>query len=53
MRERAARGTPTPLAAIEAADVVHETVQLIQLLPEYALAAICGCSEERLRETQP
>ena len=46
--QRAAAGVPTPLAAIEAADVVHETLQLVTLLPDYALAGICGCSEERL-----
>ena len=53
VRERAAAGVPTTLAAIEAANVIHETLLLVVLLPMYALARVCGCSAERLRAAGP
>ena len=51
--QRAAAGVPTTLAAIEAADVVFETTQLIVLLPPSALATVCGTSVERLFNSTP
>ena len=49
--QRAAGGVTTPLAAIEAAEVVHETLLLVRMLPLVALAGICGRTEqmERMR----
>ena len=51
--QRAATAVPTTLAAIEAAKVVHEAMQLIVLLPPYALANVCGTSVARLFESAP
>jgi hypothetical protein len=51
--QRAATGVPTTLAAIEAVKVVHEAMQLIVLLPPYALATVCGTSVARLFESAP
>ena len=51
--QRSAAGLPTTLAAIEAADVVYETTQLVVLLPPYALAVVCGTTVDRLLRTTP
>ena len=51
--QRSAAGVPTTLAAIEAADVVYETTQLVVLLPPYALAVVCGTTVDRLLRTSP
>ena len=51
--QRAATGVPTTLAAIEAAQVVRESMQLVVLLPPYALAAVCGTSVARLFDSTP
>ena len=51
--QRAATGVPTTLAAKEAVEVVHEAMQLIVLLPPYALATICGTSVDRLLGSTP
>ena len=51
--QRAATGVPTTLAAIEAVKVVHEAMQLVVLLPPYALATVCGTSVARLFESAP
>ena len=51
--QRAATGVPTTLAAIEAAKMVHEAMQLMVLLPPYALATVCGTSVARLFESAP
>ena len=53
IHQRAAAGVPTTLAAIEAAEVVHETAQLIVLLPPYALATVCGTSIDRIYRATP
>ena len=53
MARRAADGMPTTLAAIESADVVYETTQLIVLLPPAALATVCGTSVDRLFNATP
>jgi len=51
--QRAATGVPTTLAAKEAVEVVHEAMQLIVLLPPYALATMCGTSVDRLLGSTP
>ena len=53
IHQRAAAGVPTTLAAIEAAEVVHETAQLVVLLPPYALATVCGTTVDRIYRATP
>jgi hypothetical protein len=53
IHQRAAAGMPTTLAAIEAANVVHETALLVVLLPPYALATVCGTTVDRIFRATP
>ena len=48
---RTALGVMTDQGEVQAADVVQEAMRLVPLLPLYALAKICGCSETKIWET--
>jgi hypothetical protein len=53
IHQRAVAGVPTTLAAVEAANVVHETALLVVLLPPYALATVCGTTIDRIFQASP
>lgn len=48
---RTALGVMTDQGEVQAADVVQGSMMLVPLLPLYALAKICGCSEAKIWET--
>ena len=51
--ERASRGVAVPQAERQAADVEHETLLLVVLLPMYALAELAGRTVAHVRATPP